>query len=106
MNSDGRGKKHVLARRGASEPAWSPNGRKIVFKRKDGIYLMNSDGSHQVRLRSQGESLAWSPDGHQIAFSIRSGKLAGLWIMNADGSGQQRVIAATDIAGISWAKAQ
>jgi TolB protein len=108
MNSDGTGKKHVLARRGASEPAWSPNGRKIAFIRKDGIYVMNADGNGQVRLTFGGDDPVWSPDGHQIAFTIWSGppELAGIWIMKADGSKQERVLVATDVGGISWAKAR
>jgi len=106
MNSDGTGNKRVLARRGASEPAWSPNGRKIAFIRKDGIYVMNADGSDQVRLTSGGHDPVWSPDGHQIAFTIWYGELAGIWIMNADGSSQQRVLVATDVGGISWGKAR
>jgi Tol biopolymer transport system component len=106
--SDGTGKKHVLARRGASKPEWSPNGRKITFVRKDGIYVMNADGSGQVRLTSRGDEPVWSPDGHQIAFTIWSGppELAGIWIMNADGSNQQRVLVATNVGGLSWGKAR
>lgn len=104
MNADGTGKR-LLAGRGASEPAWSPNGRKIVFNRNDGLYLMDSDGSGQLSLDAGGYSPVWSPDGQQLAFTVESGDSAGIWIMNADGGSLHRVMVATDIAGISWEKA-
>ncbi len=58
-------------------PAWSPKGDKIAFvSNRDGswhIFLMNVDGTDQVRLTS-GEAdygihgLTWSPDGSKIVF--------------------------------------
>ncbi len=66
-----------------SEPAWSPDGSLIAFTnngREDGVrqlYLMNADGSGQVRLSFDQEEFgpAWSPDMHSLAF-----------VMNASGS--------------------
>ncbi|MGI8617571.1 MAG: hypothetical protein ACR2L6_00585 [Gemmatimonadaceae bacterium] len=56
------------------EPAWSPDGNRIAFVRRDvnfgrDIYLMNADGSGLVR-RTTGAGLhspAWSPDGNTLA---------------------------------------
>jgi Tol biopolymer transport system component len=75
--SDGSGLRDVtseLDRRGpgrgpASDPAWSPDGRKIAFvSKRDGqaeIYVMNADGSRQRNLtRTRGRhdsSFAWAP---------------------------------------------
>jgi hypothetical protein len=72
------------------------------------MFVMNADGNGQVRLTFGGDDPVWSPDGHQIAFTIWSGppELAGIWIMKADGSKQERVLVATDVGGISWAKAR
>lgn len=55
--------------RGA-EPAWSPDGRKLVFVRAHDLYVMEADGSHLRRLTRDGRSTspAWSPDGKTIAF--------------------------------------
>jgi hypothetical protein len=72
--------------RGAS---WSPDGTRIAFSsNRDGnfeIYVMNADGSGQVRLTVDplyDIEPAWSPDGATIVFA-REGHI---WRMGADGS--------------------
>ncbi len=77
---------------GACQPAWSPDGKLLVFispcpKRGDffetaytnsSLYLMNADGSNITQLTNvPGADFdpAWSPDGKRIAFaSMRDGK--------------------------------
>jgi len=66
------------------QPAFSPDGGKIAFtSSRDGnleIYLMNSDGTGQVRVtRDVGDDTnpSFSPDGSKIIFSSnRSGRSA------------------------------
>lgn len=100
---------------GAFQPAWSPDGSKIVFASSgalDGsnagnsssnIWVMNADGSSALPLtkmtNSGADSLqpAWSPDGSKIVFgSLRAldgsdaanaNNTENIWVMNADGSG-------------------
>ncbi len=84
-------------------PAWSPDGGRIAFvSDRDGddeIYVMNADGSGQIRLTtSAGPDLwpAWSPDGVQIAFDSHLDGNIQIYLMHADGSGQ------TPITRDSW----
>ena len=86
-------------------PAWSPDGTKIAFTMvQDGnkeIYIMDKNGGNQQRLtnnRVRDESPCWSPDGTKIAFARWRRSLgsiechnADIWVMNADGSNQQRL---------------
>ena len=82
---------------GACQPAWSPDGKKIIFISPcmgmdeiyfgASLYLMNADGSDLVLVSSvPGGDFdpAWSPDGKLIAFtSLRTGQME-IFVMNAD----------------------
>jgi Tol biopolymer transport system component len=79
-------------------PAWSPDGRKIVFvSDRDGnseIYVMNANGSGQrslTRNPAYDADPAWSPDGRKLAFVSNRDGSYGIYVMNADGSGQRRL---------------
>ncbi|MFP4466164.1 MAG: TolB family protein, partial [Candidatus Goldiibacteriota bacterium] len=65
-------------------------------------YVMNADGSGQVRLTNDAASDMypdWSPDGSKIAFTSDRDGNDEIYVMNADGSGQVRLTndAADDI---------
>lgn len=45
-----------------TEPAWSPDGKMIVFSRSDGLFIINADGTNMHRI-TQGPHFqpAWRP---------------------------------------------
>lgn len=94
------------------DPAWSPDGARIVFASyrdapadkpaANDLYLMQADGSGVTRLTNdlaRNGAPKWSPDGSRIAFDffdgegVVDGDVAGgdVYLINADGSGQQRL---------------
>jgi Tol biopolymer transport system component len=77
------------------EPAWSPDGSKIAFRRGPDIYLMNPDGTGLVNWSNYGSTTnggpSWSPDGTQIAFGSRRVGNWEIYVMNADGTGLTRL---------------
>ena len=85
VRADGTGGRRLTTSE-AYDPSYAGDGR-IAYKRFDGIYVMNGDGSGQQRIlenenwisvRPAGEALveneepAFSPDGRTIAFTRRS----------------------------------
>jgi TolB protein len=72
------------------------NGKIAFVSNRDGnyeIYSVNPDGSGLTRLTNDPSAdlrPAWSPDGQRILFNRNS----EVWIMNADGSGQQQLTTA------------
>jgi Tol biopolymer transport system component len=124
MNANGSNQTRVTLSGSAfrdEQPVWSPDGTKLAFiTTRDStvvtwdewhleqlvvmtkllinkeIYVMNADGSSQVRLTNimgNDDSPVWSPDGTKIAFrSDRDRNCCDpseqLWVMNADGSNQ------------------
>jgi hypothetical protein len=90
---------------GANRPQWSWDEEKIAFDAfPDGrlaraqIFVMDRDGSEvrQLTSNSKGQNGAryasWSPDNSQIVyFSDQEAFSWDIWLMNADGSGQQNL---------------
>jgi TolB protein len=83
----------------ASDPVWSPDGRKIAFMRLNkrlGVYVGNVDGSGVRNLTPTPRGAAyaapaWSPDGRKIAFAGERDGNSEIYLMNADGSGQRNL---------------
>jgi hypothetical protein len=61
------------------DPAWSPNGRSIAYRRGGLLVIASSDGSGISGSLGGGSSPAWAPDGHRIAFT----RMSGTWVVHA-----------------------
>jgi len=94
-------------------PAWSPDGRTLVFtsdgkfvpsgvERGSEVYVVNADGSGLRKLtrnRARDFRASFSPDGQKITFvTDRSGGIE-TWVMYPDGSGLARL---TQSDGGAW----
>ena len=81
-------------------PQWSPRGDYIAYTRldKDGginIYVIRPGGRQAIQLTSNArnnESPTWSPDGSLIAFSSTREGPSRIYVMNANGANQRRLL--------------
>lgn len=99
-------------------PVWSPDGARIAFygyPRVSGtcgggsnydVYVMNADGSDVQNLTTSPSDVQacfsqtaprWSPDGSMLAYDGDD----GLYVMNADGSGQRKLLE-DGMTGFAW----
>jgi Tol biopolymer transport system component len=95
VNSDGTGLRKLT---GGSRPAWSPDGRTILFGNDQGLFTIGPDGAGlkqlAVAVGYYPEEATWSPDGSRLAFSafVSSDPYANaIFTMNRDGTGLVRL---------------
>jgi Tol biopolymer transport system component len=98
MEADG-GSPHRLTPAGSADysPAWSPGGDLIAVASGSGeaggtdLFVMDSDGNGRRRVIADGGWPTFAADGRSLFFhSKREGKW-GIWRVNLDGSGLERI---------------
>jgi hypothetical protein len=94
VNPDGTGPANLTNTPAAEYcPLWAPGGGKIAFVGSE-LYVMNPDGTGQLQVNPPESLYAgcpedWSPDATKIAYFVDDHcDVGGLWIVNADGSGE------------------
>lgn len=80
-------------------PAWTPDGRQIVYHVADGrpqLWIVSVDGGEPRQLTREGVNLqpAVSPDGRTIAFATRRDRDYEIYLMDLDGSNQRNFTSA------------
>jgi TolB protein len=80
-------------------PAWSPDGKKIVYAHPAAsgleLFAVGVDGKNNKQLTKEGASnsyATWSKDGKRIAFGHFNGPMSAVKVMDADGSNVKTVV--------------
>ena len=111
MNADGSNPTQVSHNTTGNDPAWSPDGTKILYTSGSGIYSIPLDGSGEMKLAGTegGDSHpSWSPDGKTIAFqSYREQSFVGdfdIYVMSTDRSGLKRLTDNRNSSSPAWSR--
>jgi gamma-glutamyltranspeptidase len=86
------------APRGARDPAWSPDGRRLAFSYLDEIWTSSPDGRDGRSLDTGRQAVerdpAWSRDGRSLAFAADAGKGFDIYAIASNGGEARRVTSA------------
>jgi Tol biopolymer transport system component len=94
------GATRVVSKRGASDLAWSPDGRSIAGVTESGIVLLAADGSSSRLLVARPRNvyysgLVWSPEGTRLAYVAcdegGDSETCAIFVVGRDGSHEHRM---------------
>ena len=107
MNADGTNPHQVLTSGSVLDVVWQPSA-KVLFGNSGDLYSYDPTNTTSLtRLTTSGsgnDEPSWSPDATHISWTDgTTGKTAGIWIMNADGTGKQGPVISKGRQG-SWGK--
>ena len=99
MSSDGTNSR--LLNGAGGTPSFDPTSSMIAFG-DNGIWRINVDGTGLTLLAATGLKPTWSPDGTQISYQATADGRQQLFVMNADGTNQRRVLTSAAIIDPVW----
>jgi len=108
MQADGTGTRRLTnSAKDDDRPAWSPDGKRLIFGREGALYGIPAGGgpAHRVgRGFGNADDPAWSPDGNLIAYDYRmpGTPVREVYVMRADGTHRRAV---TKLGAVSAAPA-
>jgi TolB protein len=95
INADGTGERRITNLGFANEPAWAPDGQRLIFSANSELYTVDVDGNGLTQLTNNtvaDGSAHWSPDGTKIALVRETApSRLDVYVMNSDGTNPVRL---------------
>lgn len=95
MNADGTGVERITSDLANWAPQFSPDGRALALQVGRDVWTIDLATRERRRLTiepANGMNPTWSPDGRRIAFVTTRNRKAEIFVMNADGTGQELLV--------------